>query len=350
MRTETADGSRPKSLGGDRDVQQLIVEALHGVADELPALELLPERRYDTTIFPTIGQYDWALGQVLYALVRLTRPRRIVEFSTSSGYSTSFTALALRRNGSGVLDTVDIDRHAQVAAGGWLEQLGVMEHVRVHNGDCRDVVPPLIGPDVDMLFIDTLHSFDIAEWYFRVLVPALEPSTLVHIHDVMPPEARVRIHGGPPYSPEEPRARQSKVFLLKRAIWLLLHCKAPNPFPRRPPREILPLDKLEVFQGANDARPTIDGNYFEEGVLIRELLRDASPGDAVYVHRVVDTLPVIHAQRYADRDRIQRTDAAGQPLEWNDALWCRASTLQERGSPARVRTLIAELRRRYYHA
>jgi hypothetical protein len=85
-------------------------------------------------------------------------------------------------------------------------------------------------------------------------------------------------------------------------------------------------------------------------VLVRELLRDASREEAVYVHRLADALPVIEAQRYAARDRIQRTDAAGRPLEWNDALWCRASTLQERASPKRVRALIAELRRRYYRA
>jgi predicted O-methyltransferase YrrM len=331
-------------------MEQLILAALHAVADELPSLAVLPERRYDVSVFPTIGQYDWALGQVLYALVRHTRPRRIIEFSTSSGYSTSFTALALQKNGGGLVESVDIDGRAQTAAAAWLRQLGVFEHVRLHEGDCRVAVPRLLGPDVDLVFIDTLHSFDIAEWYLRELVPSLDPSTLVHVHDVMPSEARVRIHGGPPYVPALPPAPQSAAYLMKRAIWLLLHGKIPNPFPTRPPREILPLDRLEVFPPVKGELPTIDGNYFEEAVLIRDLLRDADAAEAVYVHRIVNELPVVDAQRYAARDRIQRTNASSAPLEWNDALWCRAETLQKYGTRARVRTLLSELRVRYYGA
>ncbi len=350
MQTEAAGQSRPDSPDRAESMQQLILDALHAVADELPSLEMLPERRYDTAVFPTIGQYDWALGQVLYALVRYTRPRRIIEFSTSSGYSTSFTALALRANGSGIVESIDIDRNAQTSACAWLDQLGVAEHVRLHNGDCRVMVPPLLGPDVDMLFIDTLHSFDIALWYFRQLIPALDPATLVHIHDVMPPEARVRIHGGPPYTPKPPPPGPDGTYLLKRAIWLLLHGKVPNPFPARPLREILPLDRLEVFPGRDGELKTIDGNYFEEATLVRELLRDVDQSEAVYVHRLASNLPVVEAQRYAKRDRIQRTDAAGSPMEWNDALWCRAGTLQRCASPARVRALISQLRARYYRA
>ena len=67
----------------------------------------MPESRYDRSVFPTLGQYDWLSGQVLYCLVRATRPRKLVEFSTSSGYSTTFSALAMQRNGVGTLHTVD---------------------------------------------------------------------------------------------------------------------------------------------------------------------------------------------------------------------------------------------------
>lgn len=331
-------------------VQQLIIDALHAVAHELPSLALLPERRYDTNVFPTIGQYDWALGQVLYALVRYTGARRIIEFSTGSGYSTSFMALALRKNGIGIVETVDIDRRAQTAAGAWLKQLGVSDHVRLHEGDCRTAIAPLLGPHVDILFIDSLHSFDIADWYFHELIPNLEPTTLVHIHDVMPPEARVRIHGGPPYAPELPLAPPSATYLVKRAIWLLLNGEVPNPFPARPPRETLPLDRLEVFPGIDGEMASIDGNYFEEATLVRELLRDSSDAEAAYMHRLVSSLPVVDAQRYAERHCIQRTNAAGTPMEWNDALWCRAGTLQRCAPPARVRALISQLRARYYDA
>jgi hypothetical protein len=220
----------------------------------------------------------------------------------------------------------------------------------MHTGDCRAEVPRLLGSDVGLLFIDTLHSFDIAEWYLRDVVPLLDPGTLVHIHDVMPPEARVRIHGGPPYTPEPAQQRPGFWYLLKRAIWLLLHGKFPNPYPAARPREILPLDRLEVFPSPNGGLPTIDGNYFEEAVLLRELLRDADPSEVVYVHRIVDRLPVLDAQAYAPLDRIQRSDATGAPLEWNDALWCRAGTLQPLAEPHRAAALASSLRSRFSRA
>lgn len=329
-------------------VEQLIVEALQSVRDELAGLTMLPERRYDRAVFPTIGQYDWALGQVLYALVRFTKPRRVLEFSTSSGYSTSFTALALAKNGVGLLETVDIDAKAQGAAEKWLGQLGVLSQVRMHTGDCRVVVPPLLGPDVDILFVDTLHSFEITAWYLRELVPKLNTNTLVHIHDVMPPEARVRIHGGPPYASVAPPAKPNRIYLLKRALWLLRHGKFPNPFPGDSLREVLPLDRLETFGADGDELPTIDGNYFEEATLIRELLLDSDPKEAVYVHRLVDALPVNKAQQFAGHPYNHRTNGRGEPFEWNDGLWCRAATLQRCAAPGRVRDLVSKLRTRYY--
>jgi len=330
-------------------LEQTIRKALDDVQEELPALRFLPEARYDRSTFPTVGQYDWFAGQVLYALVRAVRPRTVIEFSTSSGYSTTFIARALERNGHGVLHTVDIDRHAQQAAADWLERNSLAGRVRMHNGDCRHVVPGLLQDEVDLLFIDTLHSFDIAEWYFAEAIPRLRPDALVHIHDVMPAEARVRIHGGPPYSAEASPGRPPLMHLVKRFFWLLLHGRFPNPFPQRPPREMLPLDSLTVHPPAAPGElPSIDGNYFEEAVLLRELLAHEPPAEAVYLHRLHSVMPADEPMKYASQDLIQRTDSFGKPLEWNDALWCRASMLQRVGDRKRVKALVRQLRQRHY--
>jgi predicted O-methyltransferase YrrM len=332
-------------------VEQLIREAVNEIRDELPSLRAVADLRYDRSTFPTIGQYDWVAAQVLYALVRKMRPRTIVEFSTSSGYSTTFMASALIKNGRGRIHTVDIDARAQDAAGRWLTANGLSRVVDMHHGDCRAVVPGLLDEDVDLVFIDTLHSFDIAEWYFAEVIPRLRPDALVHIHDVMPAEARVRIHGGPPYAPEPSPQRPSIKYLLKRFVWLLLHLRWPNPFPPRSPREILPLHSLTVKPPAQDTElPSIDGNYFEEAVLIRELLRGASSHEAVYLHRLHADLPVDEPGRYTALDLIGRTDSFGNPLEWNDALWCRASTLQHADNDTRVRSLVRELRHVHYRS
>jgi predicted O-methyltransferase YrrM len=341
--------TRPAFTAVASQVAGLIAEALRAHRDELAPLAFLPERRYDRDVFPTVGQYDWLAGQVLYALVRYARPRTIIEFSTGSGYSTSFIALALARNGAGRVHSVDLDPAAQAAAARWLDHLGVRDAVSLHLGDCRELVPRMLHDEVDLLFVDTLHSFAMAEWYLTEVVPHLRPDSLVHIHDVMPPEARVRIHGGPPFGPAPRRPRPPASHLVKRFVWLLLHLRWPNPFPAAPPRETLPLDRLEVFPPARAGElPTIDGNYFEEAVLIRELLRDANPAEAVYLHRMEPDLQGVDPQGYASADRIGRTDARGAPLEWNDALWSRAGLLQTLATPSVVRRAVRALRRRYY--
>ncbi len=220
-----------------------------------------------------------------------------------------------------------------------------MPHVELHLGDCRAVVPRLLD-GLDLLFIDSLHSFDLTVWYLEQVIPRLAPETLVHVHDIMPPEARVRIHGGPPYPPSPRPARPPLSHLVKRAIWLALHLRNPNPFPARRPVELLPLETLAVHPPqAPDELPTIDGNYFEEAVLLRELLRDAPEDELCYLHREMTRHPELEPQKYAHLDRIQRQDRHGQPLEWNDALWLRVSALQRPSGHDSVRDAIRELQR-----
>ena len=327
-------------------IDYLILESVAAFRDELSDLRFLPESRYDRSVFPSLGQYDWLSGQVLYCLVRATRPRKLVEFSTSSGYSTTFSALAMQRNGVGALHTVDLDARALDSAERWLRGRGLGDVVQLYHGDCRDIVPRLVSDDLDLLFIDTLHSFEITEWYLSDVVPRLRDDCLVHIHDVMPPEARVRIHGGPPYPPTSPRGRPTLSHLIKRFVWLLLHARWPNPMPAQPPRETFPLERLTVFPPVERGQlPTIDGNYFEEALVIRELLRDAPAADAVYLHRLEPRVPGVNAQKYAPLDRIQRQDARGEPLEWNDVLWCRASTLKEAALRHDPRRFVKRFRR-----
>ncbi|MGH3093827.1 MAG: hypothetical protein ACRDOG_16075, partial [Gaiellaceae bacterium] len=76
-------------------VEALLVEGVDRFGGELAGLREWARLRNERRLFPAKGMYDWVESQVLYLLLRLTRPRLVVEISPSSGYSSGFILLAL---------------------------------------------------------------------------------------------------------------------------------------------------------------------------------------------------------------------------------------------------------------
>jgi len=307
----------------------LIATSLKNWFVECDKLLWLPEHRYDQVLFPTTGQYDWFSGIVLYCLIRETRPQRIIEFSTSSGYSTCFSALALRANEQGVIETVDIDDHAITEAHQRWAELNVDKFVRFHHGDCKHIVPQLLeaGP-VDVLFIDSLHSADMARWYLTKLIPKLRNTDLVHIHDVMPPEAQVRIHSGPPWPHLNGthKLKQPLAYHIKRWLWHVMRGQ------RVPAAATSTYDVVNWGAVESDCNlKYFDGNYFDEARLLRSCLGPQSRDEVVYLHTVERSIceEYPYLQDYAGQDRIDRSLANHQPLEWNEVAWLRAKTLKD---------------------
>ena len=64
-------------------------------------------------------------GQLLYALVRASRPETVVEFGTSFGISTIHLAAAVTDNGAGHVVTTELSTAKVKAARSNLEQAGV---------------------------------------------------------------------------------------------------------------------------------------------------------------------------------------------------------------------------------
>jgi hypothetical protein len=121
-------------------------------------------------------------AEVLYAMVRFHRPRRIVE--VGSGNSTRVSRQAII---DGSLNThltcVDPSPRADVSRCADVVFLQPAEHLLEH-----DVFRSLHAGDI--LFIDSSHELrpgnDCVALFLRVL-PALPPGVLLHIHDVFLP-------------------------------------------------------------------------------------------------------------------------------------------------------------------
>jgi predicted O-methyltransferase YrrM len=124
-------------------------------------------------------------AEVLYEMVRLFRPARIVE--VGAGHSTRMIRLALNanaRDGYYCNHTV-IEPYPQP----WLGRLGAQAIVRekVERTGTRPFED--LGQN-DIVFIDTSHVVrmggDVQHLYLRVL-PSLRPGVLIHVHDIFLP-------------------------------------------------------------------------------------------------------------------------------------------------------------------
>ncbi len=90
-------------------------------------------------------------GKLLEMLVRMLRPRRILEIGTFTGYSAISMAMGLEEGA--VIDTFEIDDELEMIAADFFERSGLSNKIRQHIGSALDLAPQL-GEQYDLVFID----------------------------------------------------------------------------------------------------------------------------------------------------------------------------------------------------
>lgn len=283
---------------------ELFDEAVEKYAPEVGRLCFLPENRYNTAIFPYVGQYDWLSGQLLYCLVRYLRPVRVIEVSTGSGYSSLFSALALKANGYGQLETFELLLELAAAARGNFERFGVTEVVRLHVGDARETVSELLGEgrgkqEREILFLDSEHTDEFARFFLDTFLPGTHPESLFHMHDTLPPKARVM------YRPLE--AMNGRRFWLRTQVYWTLR----RLWPRLVAPDLRCWIKPVPFDPASQS---------SEARLRHKLSAQIASEAQVCVHDLIDRYPLLDGRRY-DRTSVWRCDSQGKPMEWNESWW-----------------------------
>jgi methyltransferase family protein len=134
----------------------------------------------------------------LHALVRLLRPRHIVEVGVSSGVSSAYLLNALEKNGVGTLHSVDLPSFARPAApstrpprsswslptgraSGWAVPFALRKRWDLRLGD-KAVVLPLLArelPRIDLVVYDVPHNDTTTRAEFRTLDPLARPGAVV---------------------------------------------------------------------------------------------------------------------------------------------------------------------------
>lgn len=122
-------------------------------------------------------------GELLYLMVRETRPDVVYEISAWQGWSTNYLLAALTANGHGVLHsfelTADFDgRSTEDVIRGNQHEAWDQSRLVVHVGDARETVP-MVAEDPQLVLLDSCHEAWFAEWYLRDVVPRLDGLAMI---------------------------------------------------------------------------------------------------------------------------------------------------------------------------
>jgi predicted O-methyltransferase YrrM len=128
----------------------------------------------------------------LYAVVRATKPRVIVETGVASGISSTHILRALAANGTGTLHSIDlpnVQRGSGLPQGrtsGWIVPDSLRRRWKLYIGDTRELLPKLLGTldHVDLFLHDSDHSYEAMLFEFEQAFPKLEYGGLLMSDDV----------------------------------------------------------------------------------------------------------------------------------------------------------------------
>jgi hypothetical protein len=170
----------------------------------------------------TLGAIEPREGIYLYSILRTIKPRVAVETGVANGFSTAFSLLALQRNGTGELHSIDLPREVGREYGegafyqgkgrtgfppgkepGWLIPEELRGPWTLILGRSQEELPKLLGRvgAIDTFMHDSEHSFDCMWFEYNEAWPALRKGGALISDDVNSTEAFLRFaheQGRPP--------------------------------------------------------------------------------------------------------------------------------------------------------
>jgi predicted O-methyltransferase YrrM len=136
---------------------------------------------------------DPEVAQLMRVLVRITRPRRLLEIGTNIGYSV--VVLGRECDPEAVMETIEIDHNILSTARRFIEEAQLPCRVVFHEGAALEVLPRLTGP-FDFVFIDCVKT-EYGD-YLDAIVPKMQLGSVI-VYDNLLWKGRVATgdHDGP---------------------------------------------------------------------------------------------------------------------------------------------------------
>lgn len=137
-------------------------------------------------IWESTNFYNDLDGIILYSLIRLLKPKHVIEFSPYRGYSTVFIYEALRNHVDNfTFNTFDLGECAE-----FTDMMRLFDiNLKVILGDAIYTVPKYIKENnlvdkIGFCHVDSLHEYDFAKRYTEEIFPLLGDNCVIAIHDM----------------------------------------------------------------------------------------------------------------------------------------------------------------------
>lgn len=145
-------------------------------------------KSFDQTDVEIVGVpsgIDVEEGEFLYGLVRIMKPKFILETGTNTAISARYAGIALRDNGFGHMDTIEHDTVVHAVAVKKIQQSGLDLMVDCY---CCKVDGYVLEPyrKIDMLWLDTEPRDRYAE--LLRFFPDVEDGGIICVHDLAWPD------------------------------------------------------------------------------------------------------------------------------------------------------------------
>ena len=142
-------------------------------------LHRLERETHLKTLAPQMASGSYQ-GKLLELLVRMSKPKTVLEIGTFTGYSSICIGTAL--GDGGVLHTIEANRELQVIIQKFIAEAELQDKIITHVGDALDIIPTL-NATFDMVFIDA-GKRDYAA-YYDLIIDRVNPNGIILADNVL---------------------------------------------------------------------------------------------------------------------------------------------------------------------
>ena len=145
--------------------------------------KILIKKAFQASIAPSTLEMPASLeeGWSLYYIVRLLKPKIVIETGVSAGRSSTFILAALNDNGCGKLYSIDTN-----PGSGYAIPISLKVNWHFFNSRSDEVLPTLIKElkIVDLFLHDSLHTYDCMLYEYQTIWPCLKDGGILLSDDV----------------------------------------------------------------------------------------------------------------------------------------------------------------------